>query len=128
MDKINRSVDLRMVSDVPVGIFLSGGVDSTGLATMMRQRTEKPIHSFSISFADQPDYDEANDARITAERLGLTHHERVVTREDMRDMLETIADVLDEPLADPTCIPLYFLSEMAERTGNEGGFDRGRPR
>ena len=113
MERLERSVDLRMVSDVPVGVFLSGGVDSTGMATLMRKRTNAPIRSFSISFAGEPAYDEAGLARATAERLGLDHHERVVTRADMREMIETIAGVLDEPLADPTCVPLYFLSEMA---------------
>ncbi len=113
--QIERSMDLRMVSDVPVGIFLSGGVDSTGIATMMKARTDNPVRSFSISFADQPDYDEAADARATAKRLGLDHHERVVTRDDMRKMIGDIVGVLDEPLADPTCIPIYFLSEMASQ-------------
>lgn len=112
-EKFERSMDLRMVSDVPVGVFLSGGVDSTAVATHMRHRTDNDITSFSISFADQPDYDEADDARATAQRLGLDHHERVIGPQDMRDMLGKIANVLDEPLADPTCIPLYFLSQMA---------------
>lgn len=116
-EKLYRSVDLRMVSDVPIGIFLSGGVDSTGLAVMMRERTDEPIHSFSIGFEDQPDYDETASARATAEKLGFVHHEYTVTRQDMRDMMETIVEVFDEPLADPTVIPIYFLSQIAHEHG-----------
>lgn len=117
LESIHRSVDLRMVADVPVGLFLSGGVDSSALAAFMRDRTDQPIHSFSISFADQPDYDEADAARATAKRYGFVHHERVVTPEDMRQMIGSIVDVFDEPLADPTCVPIYFLSEMAKEKG-----------
>ncbi len=114
---LDRTMDLRMVSDVPVGIFLSGGVDSTGLASLMGTHTDRPIHSFSIGFADQPDHDEASVARATATRLGFVHHERVVAREDMVRMIDEVADVFDDPLADPTGIPIYFLAEMAREAG-----------
>ena len=114
MQKLNRSIDLQMVSDVPVGLFLSGGVDSSAIAALVRERSDKEIHTFSISFPDQPDYDESTAARQMSERFGYQHHERVVTQEDLEAMIGEIVDVFDEPLADSTCIPIYFLCQMAK--------------
>lgn len=116
---IERSVDLRMVSDVPVGLFLSGGVDSTALAALMKQRSKEELHSYSISFADQPSYDEADMAAQTAKQLGFKHEQRIVTQSDMHDMMSNVADIFDEPLADPTCVPIHFLSQMARAAGTK---------
>jgi asparagine synthase (glutamine-hydrolysing) len=116
---LRRSVDLRMTSDVPVGAFLSGGVDSGGIVALMSQRANYPIKTFSIGFAGESAYDESENARELARRYRTDHYARQVTREDLREFLPKVVDVFDEPMADPTSIPIYFLAEMASQQGTK---------
>ena len=116
---VEDAVDLRMVSDVPVGVFLSGGVDSTGIASLMRRQSQSELHSFSTRFREEGDYDESEIARGTATRLGLTHHESEVASTDLVSMVGDLASIFDDPLIDPTCIPIYFLSELASEAGTK---------
>lgn len=118
-EQLLRSIDWRLVSDVPVGVFLSGGVDSTGLLALAKERGHQGLRSFSISFAGQPAYDEAGIARKSAKRFGLEHYEKTVTSKDMIEMMNVVAGVFDEPMSDPTCIPIYFLSQMARESGTK---------
>jgi len=118
-EEAEKSVRLRMVSDVPVGVFLSGGVDSSALAHMMRKRTSEQINSFTIGFADQPNYDETKAAAQTAKELGFQHHEYIVTPTDLRNTIGKMAEVFDDPLCDPTSIPIFFLCQMAKSSSTK---------
>ena len=108
------SVKKRMLSDVPVGAFLSGGVDSSAIVALMMQNTNQPIKTYSIGFEGQADYDELAFAASVSKRFGTEHYEKIVSPQDFTSFLEKIVDVFDEPIADSTCIPIYFLAEIAK--------------
>lgn len=116
-DEIDRAVGYRMVSDVPVGAFLSGGVDSTATVAFMQRHVSYKIKTFSIGFEGEAAYDETLNARQAAKLLDTDHYEAQVTKQNLVDFLPRIVDIFDEPLADPTCIPIYFLSAMARDNG-----------
>lgn len=113
-EDLHRSVNYRMLSDVPVGAFLSGGVDSSAIVGLMAEKSENPIKTYSIGFEGQPDYDELKSARKVAGQFGTEHIEKIVKPADFQELLPTIVDVFDEPLADTTSIPIYFLSQLAK--------------
>ncbi len=112
---LDKAVDYRMVADVPVGAFLSGGVDSSAVVALMRKYSANTIKTFSVGFEGQPDYDE----RIWAERISkmfnTEHYEKIVTKEDIETFLPEIVNIFDEPMADATCIPIYFISQLARK-------------
>lgn len=109
---LRESVALRMVADVPVGAFLSGGVDSASVVALMRELAPgRELRTFSIGF-DQEEFDELDGARFVAERFGTLHRERRLGSEVL-GMLPALARALDEPLADPSFLPTYLVSEMA---------------
>jgi asparagine synthase (glutamine-hydrolysing) len=116
---LRRSVRLQMVSDVPIGAFLSGGVDSSAVVALMTETSSAPVRTFTIGFQDAPGYDEREHARRIAERYGAEHHERIVQRQEIVDFLPRIVDIYDEPLADATSIPIWFLSRLAHDTGTK---------
>ncbi len=118
-EKLEKAVELRMVSDVPVGAFLSGGVDSSTIVALMNRHTNRPVKTYSIGFAGQSEYDELAEARSVAKLLNTDHYEKVINASDIRDFLPKIVDVLDEPLADTTAIPIYFLSQMAKENNSK---------
>jgi asparagine synthase (glutamine-hydrolysing) len=115
---LDASVRRRLVSDVPVGAFLSGGVDSSAVVAMMQKYSEGPIKTYSIGFEGAPGFDESEHARRVAGLFGVEHVERNVTARDIRDLLPNIVDLYDEPLADATSIPIYYLSELARQNGS----------
>ena len=102
---------LRMVSDVPVGMFLSGGIDSS-VVTALLQRHHGGVKTFTIGFAEDK-YDEAPHARAVAQHLGTQHTERVLQTEEARNTLPRWADLYDEPFADSSGIPTYLVSKVA---------------
>ena len=109
----DQSVARRLMSDVPLGVFLSGGVDSSSVAaSVVRQRTAANVKTFSIGFQEKS-YDESSMARAVAEHLGTEHHERIFTAEAMREVLPQVAAVLDEPFGDASLLPTYLLSAFA---------------
>jgi len=111
--RLDEAVGLRLHSDVPVGCFLSGGIDSTSIAaTAARQHTG--IRTFSVGYVE-PAYDERRYARLVAERYGTRHEELVVTPADAGGVLADLGGLLDEPLADMSFVPLYLLSRAARR-------------
>ncbi len=112
LSDFDRSVKLRVVSDVPVGAFLSGGVDSSAVVASMTAHTDN-INTFSIGFEDQPDYDELQYAATIAKQFKTNHFEKIITKEDLTEFLPTMVDIFDEPLADATSIPIYFISKLA---------------
>jgi asparagine synthase (glutamine-hydrolysing) len=108
---IEESVKLRLVSDVPLGAFLSGGIDSSAVVATMARLTSQPVQTFSIGFAES-DFNELSHARVVAERFGTEHHELVVEPSAV-DIIEDIAWYLDEPFGDSSAIPTYLVSRMA---------------
>ncbi len=112
-----ESVSLRMISDVPVGVFLSGGVDSTANVAMMSRAGGGNVHTFTAGFEGAAAYDEREFARDAAAHFGCRHEELEISRRDLADKLPAIASYLDEPVADPTVIPIFFLSRMARASG-----------
>lgn len=119
LESLERSVDYRLVSDVPVGAFLSGGVDSSALVALMSRQSLTPIKTFAIGFEGQPQYDELECAQSAANLFGTEHCERVVSRADIVDFLPRVVDIFDEPMADATCVPIFFLSQMAQAAGTK---------
>ena len=106
-----------MVANVHVGAFLSGGVDSSALVAMMSKMTNQPIKTYSIGFEDQPDFDELEHARKVSQEFGTQHFEKTVNPDEFKNFLPKIVDIFDEPLADPTCVPIYFISQKARQEG-----------
>ena len=110
---LTEAVRLRMRSDVPIGAFLSGGIDSTIIAGLMQSLSETPIHTFSIGFPEK-EYDETSYAREAAEKLGTNHHEYIVEPSAI-DLLPKIIWHYDEPFSDSSAIPTMYLSEVTRR-------------
>jgi len=112
---LEECVDVHLVSDVPLGVFLSGGVDSTVVAGLMA-RTADAVRTFSVGYPDAPDSDETAYARLAAERFGTVHHELRLSSSGFWDFLPRMAWALDEPVADAASAPLYFLAKFARRS------------
>lgn len=112
-DGIRAATRRRLVSDVPLGAFLSGGVDSSAVVAAMAEASPRPVRTFSIGFADEQ-VNELPKARLVAERFGAEHHEFVV-EPDTAEMLPRIVRHYGEPFADPAAIATFCLSEMARR-------------
>jgi asparagine synthase (glutamine-hydrolysing) len=111
--ELRRAVEMRMVSDVPVGAFLSGGVDSSAIVALMSQMSNSRVTTYSVGFEGAADYDEREYAQKIAKRFCTDHHEKIVRPNDLLDFLPRVVDIYDEPLADATSIPIYFIAEMA---------------
>jgi len=116
-----NSVRLQMIADVPVGVFLSGGLDSSLISVLMKNQTQKPVHSFTIKFAkeDQKFEKMADDsyyAAKVADRLGLIHHEFEISP-DVEDLLPKMVWHMDEPISDPAAINTYLISKAARELG-----------
>jgi asparagine synthase (glutamine-hydrolysing) len=114
-EALGQSVEQHLVSDVPLGIFLSGGVDSSAVTALASRALDGPVRTFALGYASQHAEDECAYARLVAERLGTDHHEFRLEATDFRDFLPKLVWHLDEPLADLACIPLYFVSRLARR-------------
>jgi len=112
-DALQKSVSYRMVADVPVGAFLSGGVDSSAVVGMMSQMSNYPVKTYSIGFEDQPHYDELEHAQKVSRLFKTDHYEKIVSPADMKNFLPNMAEIFDEPIADSACIPIYFISQLA---------------
>ncbi len=110
-DLLEESVRLHLASDVPLGAFLSGGLDSSAVVATMARLSPAPVKTFSIGFTEEA-YDELRHARSVAERYGTEHHE-LVLEPDALEILEDLAWHLDEPFGDPSALPTYMVSKMA---------------
>lgn len=110
-DTLVETVKLHMVSDVPVGAFLSGGIDSSIAVALMSLNSSKPIKTFSIGFKDE-EFNELPYSRLVAERYGTEHHELIVEPESI-DLLSKLVSAFDEPFADSSAIPTYYVSKFA---------------
>src|SRR4051794_38271687 len=109
--RLRDSVRAHLVSDVPVGVLLSGGVDSALLAALAAGESAEPLRTFSIGFEERS-FDELADARLVAERYG-TQHRELVLRPDAALLLPALADAFDEPFADSSALPTYLVSRLA---------------
>lgn len=112
---LELSVERRLMSDVPLGAFLSGGIDSSSIVAMMsRLKSPRDIKSFSIAFYDKS-FDESGHARKVAAFFGTEHHEELCAPKDLVEILPKACDILDEPFADASIIPTYALARFARR-------------
>jgi len=111
--RLRDSVRAHLVSDVPVGVLLSGGIDSAALAALAAEESSEPLRTFSIGFEERS-FDELGDARLVAERYG-TEHRELVLRPDAALLLPALADAFDEPFADSSALPTYLVSELAAK-------------
>lgn len=111
---LDQAVRRQIVADVPVGVMLSGGLDSSALVACMSGYTTEPIHTYAIGFED-PSFDERSYARMVASQYATRHQEVVVSAEDVRNMLPGYLAYLDEPYADGSAIPTYYVSQLAAR-------------
>jgi asparagine synthase (glutamine-hydrolysing) len=107
-----RSVGSQMVADVPLGAFLSGGVDSSLIVALMQAQSTRPVETFTIGF-DDPTYNEAQHAKAVAGYLGTHHSELYVTSAEAMDVIPLLPGIYDEPFADPSQIPTYLVSRLA---------------
>ncbi|HEY0385749.1 MAG TPA: asparagine synthase C-terminal domain-containing protein, partial [Pyrinomonadaceae bacterium] len=114
---LRASITKRMMSDVPFGVFLSGGVDSSANVALMAEQMSRPVETFTVGFADAEHLNELESARRIARDFGTNHHEVIIAEEEMRDFLPQLVFHQDEPIADPVCVPLYYVSKLARDTG-----------
>lgn len=117
--ELRVAVELRGVSDVPVGIFLSGGIDSSTNAVLFADRQQGAVRTFSIGYDDEYGTypNELHHARRVAESIGATHHERRLSVDDLLSFLPRMIALQDEPIADPVCVPVYYVSKLARDHG-----------
>jgi len=111
-DRLGQSVRMRMVGQAPAGVFLSGGLDSSIIVSLMREQTET-IKTFSIRF-DRPDFDETHYARIVSDRFRAERHEIRFNAEHVRDLMDRLPIYYDEPFADPSMIPAWLVCSAAQ--------------
>jgi asparagine synthase (glutamine-hydrolysing) len=119
------AVKMELIADVPVGVLLSGGIDSSAVAAMMTRASSQPVPSFCVAF-DDPSFDESSHARLVARHLGTEHHEFPLSADTALAMLPEIVAGLDEPLGDSSIIPTYCLSRFTKEhvkvaLGGDGG-------
>ena len=112
---LSDAVQLRTVADVPLGMFLSGGVDSGVILSLLAAASGRPVQTYSVGFDGSAKYDERKYARLLADRYGADHHELVVSAADIGKMLPELVSRLEEPVTDPAMIPTWLLSEFARK-------------
>uniref|UniRef100_A0A7V6DR25 asparagine synthase (glutamine-hydrolyzing) n=1 Tax=Desulfobacca acetoxidans TaxID=60893 RepID=A0A7V6DR25_9BACT len=122
---LSEAVEMELIADVPVGVLLSGGIDSSAVAAMMTRASSRPVPSFCVAF-DDPSFDESSHARLVARHLGTEHHEFPLSADTALATLPEIVAGLDEPLGDSSIIPTYCLSRFTKEhvkvaLGGDGG-------
>ena len=116
LELLRRSVEARMISDVPLGVMLSGGLDSSLIAALMAAAGRGPVKTFSIGFAEEAEANELGDARRVAQRLGTDHHELETSAFDHPDLLDDVLWHLEEPVADLSTLGFLLLCRLARQS------------
>ena len=114
---LKRSIARRMVSDVPFGVLLSGGVDSSLNVALMSELMDRPVTTFTIGYEGLEEINEFEFARRVSRRYRTDHHETRINHKQAQDFLPLLVQLQDEPIADNVCIPLYFLAELVRQSG-----------
>ncbi len=114
---LRDSIRKRMMSDVPFGVFLSGGVDSSANVALMSEQMSRPVETFTVGFSDAEYLNELEQARRISKQFGTNHHEVIISEKEMHDFLPQMVFHQDEPIADPVCVPLYYVSKLARDSG-----------
>ncbi len=117
IEGLRESIRLRMVSDVPFGVFLSGGIDSSTNVALMAEQMDRPVQTFSIGYRGHEQYNEFQHARLVAQHFGADHHEVIIDEHDLVSFLPGLVYHQDEPIADPVCVPIYYVSKLARESG-----------
>lgn len=115
--RLEKSVERRMMSDVPFGVFLSGGIDSSTNVALMSRLMDRPVDSFTVGFKDHRHLNELEYANRIAKDYKTNHHEILIDEKDMVGYLDSLIHHQDEPIADWVCIPLYFVSKLTRDSG-----------
>ena len=116
-DRLRHAVERRMMSDVPFGVFLSGGIDSSTNVALMSEMMSRPVDTFTVGFKDYRHLNELDYAQQVASHFKTNHHEILIDERDMIGYLEDLIHHQDEPIADWVCIPLYFVSKLTRDNG-----------
>lgn len=114
---LRDSIRKRMMSDVPFGVFLSGGVDSSANVALMSELMTRPVDTFTVGFSDAEYLNELDSARRISRQFGTNHHEVIISEKEMQEFLPSLVFHQDEPIADPVCVPLYYVSKLARDSG-----------
>jgi len=114
---LKQSIARRMVSDVPFGVLLSGGVDSSLNVALMSELMSRPVTTFTIGYEGKEDYNEFQFARRVSQRYHTDHHETLINGQEAQNFLPLLVRLQDEPIADNVCIPLYFLARLVKQSG-----------
>jgi asparagine synthase (glutamine-hydrolysing) len=114
---LRESIKKRMMSDVPFGVFLSGGVDSSANVALMSEQMSRPVETFTVGFTDAEYLNELDSARRIARDFQTNHHEVIISEQEMQKFLPDLVFHQDEPIADPVCVPLYYVSKLARDSG-----------
>jgi asparagine synthase (glutamine-hydrolysing) len=109
---LSLAVQQRMIADVPLGAFLSGGIDSSLIVALMQEQSATPVQTFTIRFTN-PQFNEADHAAAVARHLGTDHYERTCDGREMLEVVDRLADMFDEPFADSSAVPTYLVSKIA---------------
>jgi asparagine synthase (glutamine-hydrolysing) len=117
LELLRESIRRRMMSDVPFGVFLSGGVDSSTNVALMSELMDEPVRTFSVGFERYEQYNELEYARVIARRFGTDHHEVVIDSADLEAFIPRLVYHQDEPLADWVAVPLHYVSKLARDSG-----------
>lgn len=125
MELLKESVKRRLISDVPLGVFLSGGIDSSAITALAQREVPGKIKTFSIGFED-PSFDESKYASLVSRYVGTEHHEQTMTPTDLLNIVPRLPEILDEPMADASILPTYLLSKFTRghvtvALGGDGG-------
>jgi len=115
--RLEAAIEKRMMSDVPFGVFLSGGIDSSANVALMSRLMDRPVETFTVGFKDHPGVNELHYARRIATEFKTNHHEVLIDEKDMQGYLDALIHQQDEPIADWVCVPLYFVSKLAKDSG-----------
>lgn len=114
---LRQSIKRRMVADVPFGVLLSGGVDSSLNVALMSELMDRPVTTFTVGYKDKENYNEFQFAKRISQMYKTDHHEIMIDRQEVQDFLPLLVRLQDEPIADNVCIPLYFLAKLVKDSG-----------